>query len=66
VVNERIVAGRTPQGVPAFVIMVAIAPRLMTGFALLFASLFEKPLLSHHRPSGASRPRHRRAEGAWV
>jgi peptidoglycan/LPS O-acetylase OafA/YrhL len=65
IVYERIVAGRVPQGVPAFVVTLAIALPLTIVFARLFASVFERPFLLHRpAPSGATRPRLPQAEGA--
>jgi peptidoglycan/LPS O-acetylase OafA/YrhL len=42
VVYERIVAGRVRQGVPAFLVTLALALPLTIAFARLFASVFEK------------------------
>jgi peptidoglycan/LPS O-acetylase OafA/YrhL len=60
VVYEKIVAGRVAQGVPAFLVTLAIALPLTIGFARLFASVFEKPFL-HHRPRSET-PRVRLAQ----
>jgi peptidoglycan/LPS O-acetylase OafA/YrhL len=49
VVYELVVAGRVGQGVPAFVVSLAIVLPLTIVFARLFASAFEKPFL--HRQS---------------
>jgi hypothetical protein len=65
-VCERIVAGRVPDGVPFFLVSLALVLPLTIVFARLFASVFEKPFLSHHAPSRASRPRLPRAEVASV
>jgi peptidoglycan/LPS O-acetylase OafA/YrhL len=43
VVYEKIVAGRVPQGVPAFVVSLALVLPLTIAFARIFASLFEAP-----------------------
>jgi peptidoglycan/LPS O-acetylase OafA/YrhL len=66
IVYERIVAGRVGQGVPAFLVTLAIALPLTIVFARLFASVFETPFLRHHAPSGALRLRLPRAEGTPV
>jgi peptidoglycan/LPS O-acetylase OafA/YrhL len=42
VVYEKIVAGRVPRGVPAFVVTAALVLPLTIGFARVFASVFEK------------------------
>jgi peptidoglycan/LPS O-acetylase OafA/YrhL len=62
IVYERIVAGRVAQGVPAFVVTLAIALPLTIAFARLFASVFEKPFLRHRAPSEAVRPHQLQAE----
>jgi peptidoglycan/LPS O-acetylase OafA/YrhL len=43
VVYEKIVAGRVPQGVPAFVVSLALVVPLTIVFARVFASVFETP-----------------------
>lgn len=50
VVYERFVAGRVPQGVPAFLVALAVVVPLTIGFARAFASVFEIPF--RHRRSG--------------
>ena len=65
-VYEKIVAGRVAQGVPAFVVTLAIALPLTIVFARLFASVFERPFLRPRAPSEAPRLRVARAEGAPV
>jgi peptidoglycan/LPS O-acetylase OafA/YrhL len=50
VVYDRVVAGGVPQGVPAFVAMVALALPLTIVAARIFAALFEAPFL-RHRPA---------------
>ena len=45
VVYEEIVAGRVHQGVPAFLVTLALALPLTILFARVFASVFEAPLL---------------------
>lgn len=66
IVYERIVAGRVSQGVPAFIVTLAIALPLTILFARLFASVFEKPFLRHHSSPDPPRLRLPRAEGATV
>jgi peptidoglycan/LPS O-acetylase OafA/YrhL len=44
VVYEEIVAGRVRQGVPAFLVTLALAVPLTIAFARSFASIFEAPL----------------------
>jgi peptidoglycan/LPS O-acetylase OafA/YrhL len=61
VVYEKIVAGRVHQGVPAFVVSLAVLP-LTVVFARVFASVFEPPFRRHRRWSGADRRRHPRAD----
>jgi peptidoglycan/LPS O-acetylase OafA/YrhL len=50
IVYERIVAGRIPQGVPAFLVTLAIALPLTVAFARVFAAVFERPFLGFKRP----------------
>jgi peptidoglycan/LPS O-acetylase OafA/YrhL len=52
VVYERIVAGRVRQGVPAFVVSLALALPLTIAFARVFAAVFETPF----RPHPSSQP----------
>jgi peptidoglycan/LPS O-acetylase OafA/YrhL len=49
VVYGKVVAGRVPQGVPAFVVSIALAVPLTIVFARLFASAFEAPFRHRHR-----------------
>jgi peptidoglycan/LPS O-acetylase OafA/YrhL len=49
VVYDKIVAGRVHQGVPAFVVTVAIAVPLTIAFARVFAKVFETPFRRHRR-----------------
>jgi peptidoglycan/LPS O-acetylase OafA/YrhL len=63
VVYEKIVAGRVAQGVPAFVVTLAIALPLTIAFARLFASVFEKPFLRRRAPSEPPRIHVPRPEG---
>jgi peptidoglycan/LPS O-acetylase OafA/YrhL len=56
VVYEEIVAGRVRQGVPAFVISLALALPLTIAFARLFASVFETPFRAPlSRPGSGTR-----------
>jgi peptidoglycan/LPS O-acetylase OafA/YrhL len=64
VVYEKIVAGRVAQGVPAFVVTLAIALPLAIAVARLFASAFEIPFLRGGSSSGRARSRRARTEGA--
>jgi peptidoglycan/LPS O-acetylase OafA/YrhL len=64
VVYEKIVAGRVPQGVPAFVVSLALVLPLTIVFARVFASVFETPFRQHHRWFGTARRQHPRAEWA--
>jgi peptidoglycan/LPS O-acetylase OafA/YrhL len=63
-VCDRIVAGRVPQGVPAFAVSLALALPLTIVFARVFASVFETPFRQHQSLSGPARRRLARAEGA--
>ena len=49
VVYETIVVGRVRQGVPAFVVSLALVVPLTIVFARLFASIFETPFWHHRR-----------------
>jgi peptidoglycan/LPS O-acetylase OafA/YrhL len=49
VVYEEIVAGRVRQGVPAFVVTLALALPLSIAFARVFAALFEVPFRQRRR-----------------
>jgi peptidoglycan/LPS O-acetylase OafA/YrhL len=53
IVCERIVAGRVPQGVPAFLVSLALVLPLTIAFAWLFAAVFEAPFRQRR---GASTP----------
>jgi peptidoglycan/LPS O-acetylase OafA/YrhL len=64
VVYEKLVAGRVPQGVPAFVVSLALVVPLTIAFARLFASVFETPFLHHRSWSWAARWQHPRADPA--
>ena len=63
VVYEKIVAGRVAQGVPAFLVTLAVVLPLTIGFARLFASVFERPFLRHRTRSEAPRVRLPQPEG---
>jgi peptidoglycan/LPS O-acetylase OafA/YrhL len=57
VVYEKIAAGRVAQGVPAFLVMLALALPLTITFARVFASVFEIPFLTQRaRPESARSP----------
>jgi peptidoglycan/LPS O-acetylase OafA/YrhL len=47
IVYEKIVAGRFRQGVPAFLVSVALAVPLTIAFARVFATFFETPFQRH-------------------
>jgi peptidoglycan/LPS O-acetylase OafA/YrhL len=64
IVYDRIVAGRVRQGVPAFVVSLAVVLPLTIVFARVFASVFETPFRKPHRPSGVVRRHLHRAAGA--
>jgi peptidoglycan/LPS O-acetylase OafA/YrhL len=49
VVYEKIVAGRVQQGIPAFVVSLALVLPLTIVFARVFASVFEIPFRRHRR-----------------
>ncbi|MBV9356743.1 MAG: hypothetical protein JO023_14615 [Chloroflexi bacterium] len=62
-VYEKVVAGRVGQGVPAFLVTLALVLPLTIGFARVFASVFEIPFLRHRSSSGAVGGQQPRAEG---
>jgi peptidoglycan/LPS O-acetylase OafA/YrhL len=64
IVYDRIVAGRVRQGVPAFVVSLALVLPLTIVFARVFASVFETPFREHHSSSGTARRQLPRAAGA--
>ena len=64
IVYELIVAGRVRQGVPAFIVTLALALPLTIGFARAFASVFETPFRQQRRSAGVARRQHPRAEVA--
>jgi hypothetical protein len=61
---EKVVAGRVSQGVPAFLVTLALALRLTIVFARVFAAVFETPFLRHRSWFGPALGQHPRAEGA--
>ncbi len=61
VVYEKIVAGRVPQGAPAFLVTAALALPLTIVFARVFASFFETPFLQPRDLSAAAPQPQRRA-----
>ncbi len=63
-VYEKIVAGRVPQGVPAFVVTLVLVLPLTIAFARVFASVFEIPFLSHRGSPGTAGRRLPRVQGA--
>ena len=66
VVYEEIVAGRVRQGVPAFLITLAVTVPLTIVVARVFASVFETPFLHSQGFSWFARRQPPRAEGAPV
>jgi peptidoglycan/LPS O-acetylase OafA/YrhL len=66
VVYRLIVAGRVSQGVPAFLVTLALVLPLTIVFARLFASVFETPFRRRRSSTGVARPRPGRIEGATV
>jgi peptidoglycan/LPS O-acetylase OafA/YrhL len=64
IVYEKIVAGRVPQGVPAFLVTLALALPLTIGFAHIFASVFETRFRQRRSWSWAARRLRPRVEGA--
>jgi peptidoglycan/LPS O-acetylase OafA/YrhL len=66
IVYVKIVAGRVSQGVPAFLVSLAIVLPLTIVFARLFASVFEKPFLRGQSTPRSPRLRLPRAQGAPV
>jgi peptidoglycan/LPS O-acetylase OafA/YrhL len=63
IVYDGIVAGRIHQGVPAFVVTLAIALPVTIVFARVFASVFEAPF-RQRGSSAAIRPQLPQAQGA--
>ena len=64
VVCERIMAGRVQQGVPVFVVSLALVVPLTIVFARVFASVFETPFRQSHSRSWAARRQRPRADRA--
>jgi peptidoglycan/LPS O-acetylase OafA/YrhL len=64
VVYELIVAGWIGQGVPAFVVSLALVLPLAIVFARVFAAVFETPFRPRRRSSGTLRRHHPQAGGA--
>jgi peptidoglycan/LPS O-acetylase OafA/YrhL len=64
VVYDKIVAGRVRQGVPAFVVSLALVLPLTIVFARVFASVFETPFRLQRRSSAGVRRQLPRAAGA--
>ncbi len=64
VVYEKLVVGRVPQGVPAFVVSLALVVPLTIAFARVFASVFETPFRQHRSWSCPARWQHPRADPA--
>ena len=64
IVYDRIVAGRVHQGVPAFLVSLALVLPLTIVFARVFASVFETPFRQRRSSSGTARRRLPRAAGA--
>ena len=56
VVYEQVVAGRVHQGVPAFVVSLALAVPLTIVFARIFAAVFETPFRRRRSRSAAAAP----------
>jgi hypothetical protein len=59
-----VVAGRGPQGVPAFLVTLAPVLPLTVVLARLFAAVFGTPLLRHHSWPKDAGQEHPSAEGA--
>jgi peptidoglycan/LPS O-acetylase OafA/YrhL len=49
VVYELVVAGPVREGVPAFLVSLALVVPLTIGFARVFAAVFETPFSAHSR-----------------
>ncbi len=64
VVYELIVAGRVAQGVPAFLVTLALVLPLTIVFARVFASVFETPFRRRQSSSRRARLQRPRAQGA--
>jgi peptidoglycan/LPS O-acetylase OafA/YrhL len=64
VVHEKIVAGRVHEGVPAFLVSLALAVPLTIAFAWAFAAVFEAPFRTRRSRAGAEVPALRSASSA--
>jgi peptidoglycan/LPS O-acetylase OafA/YrhL len=64
VVYEKLVVGRVPQGVPAFIVSLALVVPLTIAFAHVFASVFESPFRHRRSWSWAARWLQPRADPA--
>jgi peptidoglycan/LPS O-acetylase OafA/YrhL len=64
VVYKLVVAGRVHQGVPAFIVTLALVLPLTIVFARVFASVFEPPFRRRRRWSRGARRRQHHLEGA--
>jgi peptidoglycan/LPS O-acetylase OafA/YrhL len=64
IVCERIVAGRVPEGVPFFLVSLALVLPLTIGFAWGFSSVFETRFRQRRSRSAPARSLPPRAEGA--
>ena len=64
VVYELIVAGWIGQGIPAFLVSLALVLPLAIAFAQVFAAVFETPFRPRRRSSGTLRRQHPQAGGA--
>jgi peptidoglycan/LPS O-acetylase OafA/YrhL len=63
IVCERIVAGRVPPGVPAFLVSLTLVLPLTIVCARLFAAVFETPFRRQRSPSEPARQHRPRAQG---
>jgi hypothetical protein len=61
--DEQVVAGRVSQGVPAFLVALALPLPLTIVFARVFAAVIETPFLRHRGGSGPAPKRHFPADG---
>jgi peptidoglycan/LPS O-acetylase OafA/YrhL len=64
VVYEKLVAGRVRQGVPAFLVTLALVLPLTIVFARVFAAVFETPFRQHRSWPQDAGEQHPRVEGA--
>ena len=60
VICDKLVVGRVRQGVPAFVLSLALVVPLTIAFARVFASVFETPFRSMRSSANSPSSRHRR------